>query len=140
MFRRGEKGFTLVELMIVVVIIGILASIAIPKFSNLIGKTKVTEAKNILTQIISLETSYFYANSTYSDIAAGSNNTAIGFQVPDNAKFTYSFDQAAVNAGETGWATAVEIGDINGNGVNDTDGLMLSLAKTQDVVGTDIAW
>jgi len=60
MFRRGEKGFTLVELMIVVVIIGILASIAIPKFSSLIGKTKVTEAKNILSQIINLETTYYY--------------------------------------------------------------------------------
>ncbi len=140
MFRRSEKGFTLVELMIVVVIIGILASIAIPKFSNLIGKTKVTEAKNILTQIISLETSYFYANSSYVDVAAGADAPAIGFEVPDNAKFEYSFDQAETFSGETGWATAVEIGDINGNGVTDTDGLKLSLAKSQGVTGTDISW
>ena len=57
--RRNEKGFTLVELMIVVVIIGILASIAIPKFSALISKTKVTEAKQILRQIINLEKSFY---------------------------------------------------------------------------------
>ena len=55
MFRKNEKGFTLVELMIVVVIIGILASIAIPKFSSMIGKAKTTEAKQILKQIVNLE-------------------------------------------------------------------------------------
>ena len=60
MFRRSEKGFTLVELMIVVVIIGILASIAIPKFSAMISKAKSTEAKSILNQIISLEVSYYF--------------------------------------------------------------------------------
>lgn len=139
MFRRGEKGFTLVELMIVVVIIGILASIAIPKFSNLIGKTKTTEAKNILNQIISLETSYFYAHSAYVDFD-NVDTPAIDFELPSNAKFAYSFDQTEVFSGETGWATAIEIGDINGNSVSDTDGLKLSLNKSQGVEGTDIAW
>ena len=139
MFRRGEKGFTLVELMIVVVIIGILASIAIPKFSSLIGKTKVTEAKNILSQIINLETTYYYQNSTYVDFD-GVDAATIGFEIPTNAKFTYSFDQAEVFAADTGWATAIEIGDINGNGVTDTDGLKLSLNKNQGVEGTDIMW
>ena len=82
MFKRSEKGFTLVELMIVVVIIGILASIAIPKFSALIGKTKVTEAKTILRNIISLEQAYYMQQSVYSTIATGVSNTTIGFEQP----------------------------------------------------------
>ena len=73
MFRRTEKGFTLVELMIVVVIIGILAAIAIPKFSGMIGKTKTVEAKQQLGTIISLEKTYFYAE-VYNLLMSLTNN------------------------------------------------------------------
>ena len=57
--RMNRKGFTLIELMIVVVIIGILAALAIPRFMQATTKTKQSEAKLILKQIYVNQRTYF---------------------------------------------------------------------------------
>ena len=134
MFRRGEKGFTLVELMIVVVIIGILASIAIPKFSSLIGKTKTTEAKTILGQIIQGEKTYYFTNNTYIPFAAGESCFEIGFEQPEQARFTYSFTIA------DSCANAKELVDVNNDG-DITDGITLSITNAQGILpGSNLTW
>lgn len=56
---RNRKGFTLVELMIVVAIIGILAAIAIPNFLMFRLKAKTSEAKSNLGAIRSTEVAYY---------------------------------------------------------------------------------
>ena len=82
---RNRKGFTLIELMIVVVIIGILAAIAIPKFNNASARAKEKEADGILSQIYRLQETY----------AAENNGTAattftqlesVGWQAPTGLK------------------------------------------------------
>jgi len=144
MFKRSEKGFTLVELMIVVVIIGILASIAIPKFSSLISKAKTTECKNILRQIVNLEKTNYMSTSLYVAFAEGADCNAIGFTtpVPPTARFKYKFE---INGAATdnppfnaSIATATELVDVNGDG-DTADGLSLTIEDVQGVVG-DMVW
>jgi len=67
---RSKKGFTLIELMIVVAIIGILAAIAIPNFLKFQAKSKMSEAKTNLGAIYTGELAYFGEQNKYADFNA----------------------------------------------------------------------
>ncbi len=65
--RKRELGFTLVELMIVVAIIGILAAIAIPNFVKFQARSKQGEVKSNLKALFTAEKSYFQEKDNYSN-------------------------------------------------------------------------
>jgi type IV pilus assembly protein PilA len=62
---KGKKGFTLIELMIVVAIIGILAAIAIPNFLKFQAKSKMSEAKTNLGAIYTGQLAFFGEQNSY---------------------------------------------------------------------------
>jgi type IV pilus assembly protein PilA len=62
-----RDAFTLIELLIVVVIIGILAAIAIPKFATSKQKAYVTSMRSDLRNLETAEEAYFFDNQTYAD-------------------------------------------------------------------------
>jgi prepilin-type N-terminal cleavage/methylation domain-containing protein len=101
MFSRmhNRKGFTLIELMIVVVIIGILAALAIPRFMQASSKAKQSEAKQILKQIYTMQHAYRQANAAYGDAgataAAGDQFPQIGVEIQQGAKYTYVMEADA---------------------------------------------
>ena len=64
---RKNLGFTLIELMVVVLIVGILASVAFPMYTNYSTKTKRALAKSQLTQIASRQEQFFADNKRYAD-------------------------------------------------------------------------
>jgi prepilin-type N-terminal cleavage/methylation domain-containing protein len=83
---RNNKGFTLIELMIVVVIIGILAAIAIPKFNSVSKNAKQAEAGPVLKQICTLQGAQFQETGSY----ATSLTTLNGWETPNAKYFTFS--------------------------------------------------
>ena len=66
----GSKGFSLVELMIVVAIIGVLAALAVPRFQSFQAKARQSEAKTNLSHIYTLEQSYYGDHDTFDDVTA----------------------------------------------------------------------
>jgi len=68
--RHRERGFTLVELAIVIVIIGVLASFGVPRFRNAVERTKAGEAVNYLSAVRSAQERFEAREGTYaSDVA-----------------------------------------------------------------------
>ena len=100
---KNNRGFTIIELMIVVVILGILAAMAIPRFMLANTKAKQSEAKNILKQVYSMEQAYkqefdgYWGNGLSASAAAPNAFIRIHVDIMTSSRYTYSI-VAAVNS------------------------------------------
>lgn len=63
--KKAQKGFTLVELMVVVAIIGILAAIAVPSYQEYVQRARASEATSALADMRIKMEQYFQDNRTY---------------------------------------------------------------------------
>jgi type IV pilus assembly protein PilE len=116
LFRKKLHAFTLTELLVVLVIIGILVLLALPVLMPLISRTRSVEAKQALKHLHTLQKTYFYERSRFSN-----SLEEIGFQQEklvteaEDGKANYLIE--IVEAGPLTFnARATAVVDFNGNG------------------------
>ena len=91
--NRAQKGFTLIELMIVVAIIGIIASIAIPAYTNYVIRSQVAEGINMSTAAKIAAAEYFQNRGAFA-----TSNASAGLEAAANINGAY-VSQVEVVAG-----------------------------------------
>jgi type IV pilus assembly protein PilA len=131
--RRG--GFTLIELMIVVAIIGILAAIAIPNFLRFQLKARSSEGKTNLAAIRTAEESYFAEYGLY--VSSNLSPTTHARNVKTN------FAHAIANLGfdQMGWEPEGDVFFTYAAGVaTNSDGFLASAAADIDADATQQVW
>lgn len=86
---KHSKGFTLIELMIVVAIIAFLAVVSVPSFKRFLAKAKRSEAYMNLNSIYTAQKAYWAEHGKYSDVLNGEGG--IGWQPEGEIYYTYGF-------------------------------------------------
>lgn len=123
--KKNQAGFSLVELMVVVAIIGVLAALAVPRFQMFQAKARQSEVKNNLSHIYTLEQSYHGDNDIFAPFASqttavgrlanktqncgATTSNPIGFALTDCSKVRYGY-----------WVSNASATDFTGNGITGT--------------------
>ena len=108
---RVSQGFTLIELMIAVAIVGILAAVALPSYQRSIMKGRRVDAKAATLDLAAREERYFSVNNTYTNSAVSLGyataasagaftvvTSPTGTQVADTDCYAYKIDQLGVQS------------------------------------------
>ena len=114
--KRNTLGYTLIELMVVVAIVGILASIAIPAYTEHVNKSRRIDGQTALIGLAQAMEGYYTENSTYVGAAVGATGIFPSQAPLDNDGKLYNLEITAQTAtGFTVQATPIngQVGDGN---------------------------
>ena len=88
-----QKAFTLIEVLVVVLIIGILSAFALPQYTKAVEKARAAEAFVVLRNLRDLQEIYYIANGEYA-----SSFEQLGITEPEGNSFTYRIGSISVSA------------------------------------------
>jgi prepilin-type N-terminal cleavage/methylation domain-containing protein len=109
----NKKGFTLIEVMIVVIILGVLAAVALPRLSNQVEVSKAAEATQVLGALMrKVQECYTLASEQIG--LCDTTGELSGFSFPTSTNFTYNFPQGACGSTScAGRALNTKLGGTN---------------------------
>ncbi len=133
--RKNQKGFTLIELVIVMVIIGILAVISVPIYRQYVRRSMASEGRSLVGAVATAEKVWFAERGVYIAVPAGTiNDATLGVNAGANTYFRTwgvtvvggaapSFTVTASGAGDAAGITVTLIGTPNASPTMSETGL-----------------
>lgn len=124
MKRSFQKGFTLIELMIVVAIIGILAAVALPAYQDYTIRAKISEAVIAGSSVKSM-----FSEAFQTDGITGLNNAGAAYAAVPQAQKTSKYVKNITADAVSPWVISVEVAATAGNGIpTGLDGNIITFA------------
>lgn len=135
-----SAGFSLMELLITVTIVGILAAVAIPQYGEYVTRGKLSEATSNLSDLRTKMEAYYMDNRRYSSAASGGTCGIPGGNAPTTAAkyFTYTCASSATNtAGDQAYVITA-----TGNAAQGMSGFAFTInqANTKATTGVGAGW
>ena len=116
-FTVKPSGFTLIELMIVVAIIGVLSAIGVPAYQNYVAKSELATGLATLKSLLTPAELYWQENGSLADFTQYQDNSPLGeVSAPQTNTLQFTFDQGSLNGSsilytrqDSGWQCSVNL-------------------------------